>query len=419
MLFRDQCVAKGTMIPMVETATEVNYQGYRIEVNGSPVTEMRIFRNKTAQQFEIGVDNCLQFNFDVRNTIAAAMGSNLITSYGSATINAAVRIYDVVVNKITGVVTESSFGTYPFNEVIDGYYANFAPNLQGANDPVILSCNYMQNGVYHVPYGAIALITTYGNVRIGSTIGSGYTVWNLTNIMDTTPEIDFVVNNNNDQSKMLQFRMTRTELTDGSNSSVNGGNKTSGAVKTNDYNICPPQRAWSDLFQEEEGPSSGSVSGSSSNSGSVYYSSVYNNIFFENIRGGLESVAAINVSSVSASANRSRVILERKTWQPSSVGNPSVSAIDPKSYKFAKHFGRAQGFITKQYEFFTGAIDDLFLNSMSTCRRAFLLGGDSNHVDSMIQGYIDGVSASHEEFQDGYKAWRVSFSFTQEIGLEN
>lgn len=419
MLFRDQCVAKGTMIPMVETDTEVNYQGYKVEVNGSPVTEMRIFRNKTAQQFEIGVDNCLVFPFDVRNTIAAAMGPNGFTTYGSATINASLRIYDVIVNKLTGAVTESSFGTYQFNNVIDGYYANFAPNVQGANDAVVLSCNYMQNGLYHVPEGAIALLTTYGNVTVnigGDVTSSGYTVWNLSNMMNTVKEADFIVRTG--ATELLRFRITKTVLTDGSNSSINSGNK-AGSVKNNDYNICPPQYRWSDLFQEENGPSSGGATSSGGNSGSVYYSSVFNNIFFENIRGGLESVAAINVSSVSASANRSRVVLENKTWQPSNVGNPSVSGIDPKSYKFAKHFGRAQGFITKQYEFFTGSIDDLFLNSMATCRRAFLLGGGTTNVDSMIQGYIDGVSASHEEFEDGYKAWRVSFSFTQEIGLEN
>jgi hypothetical protein len=173
---------------MVETATEVNYQGYKIEVNGSPVTEMRIFRNKTAQQFEIGVDNCLQFSFDIVNSLQAIIDMATHLTIGSATISAAVRIFDVVVNKETGDVTESSFGTYQFPNVIDGYYANFAPNVQGANDTVLLSCNYMQFGTYHIPVGAIGLVTTFGSAtmtvtRNGSTIfsqaASGYTVWKI------------------------------------------------------------------------------------------------------------------------------------------------------------------------------------------------------------------------------------------------
>lgn len=420
MLFRDQCVAKGTMIPMSETETEVVFQGYRVEVGGSPVTELRVFRNKTAQQFEIGIDNCLEFNFDLINAIPSVLGSAPFTTFGSAVINAAVRIYDVTVNKETGIVTESSLGSYPFNNIIDGYFANFAPNQQGSSDPVILSCNYFQNGLYHVPEGAIAVITTYGSVSISVTgptnysgSASGYTIWNLSNMMGSVGDYIFVVTAG---STVLNFRITRTSLIDGSNSKINNGYTTS---KGNDEKICDAQKVWSDLFGEQDGPSSGGVDGSGSNTGSVYYSSAFNNILFENIRGGMESCGAINVTNASASANRSRVILERKTWQPSSIGNPSVSSVDPKSYKFAKHYGRAQGFITKSYEFFTGTIDDLFLNSMATCRRAFIVGGGSNHVDNMIQGYIDGVTASHEEFQDGYKAWRVGFSFVQEIGLEN
>jgi hypothetical protein len=424
MLFRDQCVAKGTMIPMSETETEVVFQGYKVEVNGSPVTEMRVFRNKTAQQFEIGIDNCLEFAFDIRNSLSAILSMTDKLTIGSATINAAVRIFDVTVNKETGAVTESSLGTYPFNNIIDGYFANFAPTFQAANDPVILSCNYFQNGVYHLPPSAMAIITTYGDVFL-TCVGtggfpyegsaSGYTVWNLNNILlDVEGDISIFGGGR----LMIKFRLTRTELIDGSNSKINGGRVATDSSR-NSEKICEDQKAWSDLFQEEDGPSSGGASGSGSNTGSIYYSSVFNNILFENIRGGLDSCVAVNVSGMSASANRSRVILERKTWQPTSVGNPSVSSVDPKSYKFAKHYGRAQGFITKQYEFFTGTVNDLFLTSMSTCRRAFIVGGGSDHVDSMIQGYIDGVSASHEEFQDGYKAWRVSFSFVQEIGLEN
>lgn len=413
MLFRDQCVAKGIMSPMVETDTTVTYQGYKVEVNGSPVTELRIFRNKTAQEYEIGIDNCLQFDWDIVNVLEAVMSPTMINSYGSATINAALRLFTVTVNKETGVITESSSGVVNFNEIIDGYFANFAPNVQGPSDTVLLSCNYSQNGVYHVPDGAIALITTYGSATITGGVGgssSGYTIWNLTSMMGAQREVDFVVSGT--MGEILRFRITKTILVDGSNNNINSGS-VGGSNLTNTYNICPSQRVWSDIFQGEE------VEGGGTNSGNVYFASVYNNVFFENIRGGLESVAAINVSSVSASANRGRVILERKTWQPSSPTTPIGSVVDPKMYKFAKHYGRVQGFITKQYEFFTATIDDLFLNSMATCRRAFILGGGNAYIDTMMQGYIDGVSASHEEFQDGYKAWRVSFNFTQEIGLEN
>ncbi len=44
---------------------------------------------------------------------------------------------------------------------------------------------------------------------------------------------------------------------------------------------------------------------------------------------------------------------------------------------------------------------------------------DNFPFNGLIQGTIEGISATREEFEDGYQAWKVSIEFRQEIGIAN
>ena len=65
MLFKDQCVYPTPVESYTETETEITSTGYKVFVGGSPVTEMKIFRNVGLITAIIDIQNLIEFSNDM------------------------------------------------------------------------------------------------------------------------------------------------------------------------------------------------------------------------------------------------------------------------------------------------------------------------------------------------------------------
>lgn len=415
MLFRDQCVAHGTMPPLVETDDEITAQGYKIKVNGSYVSEMRLFRNLSAESFIINMQDVIEFDDVIdMGSVVSTLNSSGKYSFGDTTKTAALEIFDVTIDKETGVVTESSIGSQNFTKVFDGLFGNFKQGVDQVNG-AILSTKFLRGGKYFLGRGAIDVMSLFGSsemkiksndgaTTLATITGTNYTVYNIDAASHGQSALEYKVEFKISGSLVCSFFVVKSTKVDGSNKSITGGS----SVLTPE-NICENQK-------DSVGNSTGGATTGAGGTNSVYYGDIYYNILFKHPFGGLDSIGSVNITGMSASGERDSVVLQRKEWINTGAATPEDNNDVPGYFSSQDNVQNGIGFASMSYEYYSETIDELWLAAASASRVAWL-SGNRNTVRGAIQGLIDGISATYEEFEDGYKAWRVSVSFRQSVGI--
>lgn len=401
---------------MTETATEVNLQGYRIKVAGIYVTEMRVFRNQLAEEAIINLQDSIIFDESVNpQSVITSLRNTGIWDGGDPKKTAQVEFFDIIIDKETGAVTESSQGTHNFPDVVNGIYGNFVPSVIQASG-LLLSSKFLRGGTYFLGKNAIDVISIYGTGSVvfkdmtGATITtvaiSAYKVVNVDIAAHGFSNMDYQVTATIGGGTVLDFYIKKSTKIDGSNSAINDGSTT-----------ATPDKYCADQVDNIGNPTSSEGGGSAvGGTNSVFYGDPYYNIIFEHPWGGWDCTGTCNMTSASGSSQRNVLSLDRKAWKRTSIGNPHLSSQQPNEFSTSDNVNASVGTTSMSFEMFTETIDELWLSAVSASKRAFL-SSSRNSVFGVIQGVIEGISASYEEYQDGYKAWRVTFSFVQTVGF--
>ena len=402
------------VIPIVETDTEVNLQGYKIEVNGTDVTPMRVFRNETAQEAIINIQDSLLFDETVNpQAIITALRTTGVYDGGDPVIaEAKVRFYDVVINKITGDVTESSLGSHVFTNIFNGLFGNFRQSVNQVTGAV-LSSKFLRGGKYNLGKNAIDVVSLYGSwavefydlggALITTVSTTAYKVVNVDLFSHGFTNMEYKVVCKNAGSYVFEFWINKSNKADGSNSKINNGNTTA----TPDY-YC------ADQVDSTGNPTSGTSGTGGTNS--AFYGDSYYNILFEHPWGGIDSIGSCNLTGFGGSSERVVLNLDRKVWKRTAIGTPHLSNQSPNELSTSDNVSSAKGFASMSYEFYSETIDELWLAAVSASKRAFV-AGNRNVAFGCIQGVIESISASYDEYQDGYRAWKVSVNFRQTVAF--
>lgn len=389
MLFKDQCVYPVTISAYSETDTEITSEGYRVFVGGSPVTEMRVFRNTGSINAVINIENLIEFNSDLffayLNNFA---GSGAVYTVPSPTKTAQVKVYNLVYNKDTGVTVETELGAVTMNNIINGKFGNYFPKQmlnQTTSKYVFLSNKYSYGGKVLITKNSYDVFTFYAlascTVKIFNRAGTEL------NSISCSVNGMYVVSLNGELwgTDLKEYRIV-----------LSGG---SGTEVIYDVFISPyiealPYRR----------------SGTYSEDGEKRF-----NLFVKHPWGGLDHIANVNAVGISGSANRQELRIQDTAYIHGGSANSfevptqSASVFSTSSLPIS-----SEGRFSQSYEGYVTNINELWIAAISAAKVGYLVS-DSNDIKTIIDVNIDSVSASLEQIENGDKIWKVSVSVTQKI----
>jgi hypothetical protein len=411
MLFRDQVVYVATIPGFTEDEDEWNGYGYKAFNGASEIKGLTLFRHAVSQTVNIGLQDLVPYDhaFWAKIMQSVILGLRIVGVYQTdEKFQISVKLYTVSIDKNTGVATETESSTTTFADVTRGKFGNYLPPSKNSTGSLV-GGKFTKGGTYFLGANSLDCVTIYGpgsvvfkkkdgTVIVTRTFTTGYNVCamdvgrhNALFSVHMSYKVEVTAG-----SLTYYFNIDKSKKSDGSNSKIQGGS-TSGGGSSSDTpdKICDNQ-----LISVGNPDTSGT--GTTSNTNSVYYGNVYDNLWFEHPNGGIDNAGTVNYTGGSGSSNRGSFQLQENLWKTSGY-NP-----------FQDLASFASGGIQKSYQYFSETISESWMAQIASSKRAYLVINDASGV-RVIQGEISGVSYSYNEYEDGYKAWTIEISFNQTV----
>lgn len=389
MLFKDQCVVWKDIDGYTETETEISGKGYRIMVNGSYVTELRLFNNIGAVEVAINCESVIDFGHGVfLSYLQSHTTTTPVHNISNPTKTVKVRIFDVVFNKETGLTTETLAEEFTMNNVIDGKFGNYFPQRmknQATAEWIMLTNKHIVWGRYHIHKDCNDIITIF--VLSAATV----TLQPLDGIGDV------VTYNYTSGMKVINLNASRWGL------------------NTKRYIISVTTNAGNDWEIEVE--KSEFLNHRPIKSGTCYEEDGLQdmNLFFKNPMGGIDNIGNINMTSVSGSARRTNLRLNDVLYRHGG-GDNDFEVVSQSEYEFSlgHSYIDSEGYFSGQYEAYITNVSEMWIAGLAACKMGYLVKNDTV-IDTIIGVNIDSVSASKTELEGGLVVWQLNISLSQKI----
>lgn len=407
MLFRDQVVYTATISGFTEDEMTWNGYGFKVFNGATELKGLTLFRHATSQVVNIGLQDLVPYDHAFWATKIYPVMFSLINNGVYNTdekFQIIVKLYDVEIDKTTGVATETESSSTTFANVIRGRFGNYLPPSKDGSGSLVAG-KFTKNGTYFVGANCLDCMTVYGPGSItfkttaGATIytysfSTGYTVMTVDllrqNTVSPNPAMVYIVEIVAG-SKTYIFRIDKSKKSDGSNSKIQGGSSTS----TTPDKICDNQ-----LISVGNPDTPGTGSGSS-NTNSVYYGSVYDNIWIEHPNGGIDNLGTVNILGGGGNINRISIQLQENLW---------LGSYTP----FQDLASSGSGGLSKNYQYFSETISESWIAQVSASKRAYIVVNDADGW-KVVQGELSSLSYNYSEYEDGYKAWSIEGTFNQTV----
>jgi hypothetical protein len=389
MLFKDQCVYPVTISAYSETDTEIVSEGYKVFVGGSPVTEMRVFRNTGSINAIINIENLISFDNDLFFAYLNNFnGSGSVYTVPSPTKDAQVKVYSLTYTKATGVTVETELGAVSMTKIINGKFGNYFPKQmlnQTTSKYVFLSNKYSYGGKVLITKNSYDVFTFYAlascTVKIYNRAGTEL------NSVSCAADGMYVVS--------LNGAVWGTDLKEYT-IVLSGGSGTDIAydVFISPYIEALPYRR----------------SGTYSEDGQRRF-----NLFVKHPWGGLDHIASVNAIGITGSSNRQELRIQDTAYIHGGSAN-SFETTTQAASKFSTSSLpiSSEGRFSQSYEGYVTNINELWIAAISASKVGYLVS-DSNDIKTIIDVTIDSISASLEQVENGDKIWKISVSVTQKI----
>lgn len=388
MLFKDQCVYSTSISPYVETDTEITSSGYRVFVGGSPVTEMRVFRNTGTINSVINIENLIEFDNDMFFAYLNNFSGSAVYTVPSATKSAQVKVYDIVYVKATGATTETELGTVTMNNIINGKFGNYFPiNMldQTTSKYVMLTNKYSYSQNVYITKNTYDVFTFYA---LASCTVKIYTKSGILINSVTCGANGMYVVSLNPNSWLTTLSEYRIELSGGTGTEINFN------VYVSTYLEALPIRRGTAYTED----------------GQKRF-----NLFVKHPWGGLDHIANVNATSISGSSTRQELRIQDQVYiHGGSANSFEVTTQAASAFSTSSLPVSSEGRFSNTYEGYVSNVNELWIAAMAASKVGYLVS-DSNDIKTIVDVTIDSVSASLEEIENGDKIWKVSVSVTQKI----
>lgn len=405
MLFRDQVVYVATIPGFTEDEDEWNGYGFKVFNGATEIKSLTLFRHAVSQIVNIGLQDLVPYDHAywatrMDDVLFALLNGGVYSSDEKFQIT--VKVYFVDVDKNTGVATETESGSILFADVIRGRFGNYVPPSKNSTGSLV-GGKFTKNGTYFLGANCLDVVTVYGPGSItfkttaGATIETrtftgGYNVATVDlyryNILSPNSAMVYLVTVVAG-SKTYNFRIDKSKKSDGSNTKIQGGSSST------------PDKICDNQVSSVGNPDTSGGGSGSSNTNSVYYGSIYDNIWIEHPNGGLDNLGTVNILGGSGNINRISIQLQENLWL---AGHTPFQ--DLASY--------GSGGLGKNYQYYSETISESWIAQVSASKRAYMIINDADGK-RVLQGELSSISYNYSEYEDGYKAWSIEASFNQTV----
>lgn len=387
MLFKDQCVYPTPVESYTETETEITSTGYKVFVGGSPVTEMKIFRNVGNINAIIDIQNLIEFSNDMFFAYLGNLSGAGVYTVPSPTKSAQVKVYEIVYNKETGSSTETEQGSVTMNNIINGKFGNYFPKQmldQTASKFVLLTNKYSNGGRVLITRATYDVVTFYAlsscTVRLLNKAGTQI----ATQSCGANGMYIISLNSAAWGSTLKEYEI---ELS-------SGGNTITYDVKISPYLEGLPL----------------SRGGCYAESGEVRF-----NLFIKHPYGGLDNIGMVNAVGISGVSSRQDLRLQDKTYIHGGSANSFETTTQAASaFSTSSLPMQSEGRFSSSYEAYATSVNELWLAAACGSKTGYLVAYNDD-MNTIIDVNIESASASLEEIEGNTKIWKISVSATQRI----